>query len=317
MTYSKLKFYQSSAENPYRNLAVEKYLTERAGDDLTIFFWTNRDTVVIGRNQYAFGQFDKVAVFRDNIKIARRLSGGGAVYHDENNLLFSFIMNTKRYDKSSGYVILLKALRELGFDASLSGRNDLHIDGRKFSGNAFFSSGDRFCHHGTVLIDTDIERMQKYLYVSDEKLKKRGVDSVRSRVINLSEIDPEINKEAIMRAVWTAAEKQLGESASVIDEDFFDGAGLDGLEGFFSDRAFIFGKELNGYSRYCRAFGDGLLEVYVERNSKGAVLDAKIFCDSMTLGDVSQAENILIGAFFSGQDDEWRDILGILRREAL
>ncbi|MDR3292777.1 MAG: lipoate--protein ligase [Clostridiales bacterium] len=292
----KLKFYQTTVINPYRNLAVERYFVDHIdGDEYIIYFWKNKDTIVIGRNQYAYDQFSASAVERDGIKIARRRSGGGAVYHDENNLNFSFIMNTAVFDKNSGYDIIMTALKSIGIPVEKSGRNDLTADGRKFSGNAFLTKGNIYCHHGTILIKTDTERMEEYLNVPKEKLENKGVKSVKSRVVNLTELDGEISAEGIMHAVWVAAESYFGESASIINEDYFDTSEIDAEEKAFGDATYLFGERLSGYQKAAaRIDGIGGIEAFFKRDGD-TVTEIKIFTDSMTVEDTAAAERVIKG----------------------
>ncbi|MDR2090297.1 MAG: lipoate--protein ligase [Clostridiales bacterium] len=301
----KLKFYQTEILNPYRNLALERYFTEKIKDgEYIIYFWTNKDTIVIGRNQYAYDQFNEKETQKDGIKIARRLSGGGAVYHDINNLNFSFVMNAARFDKNSGYDIIIRALKSLGIDAEKSGRNDMTADGRKFSGNAFLSRGDIYCHHGTILIDTDKERMEKYLNVPKDKLAGKGVQSVKSRVVNLAELDKDIGKESIMHAVWTAAAGFFGEPAEVFGDEYFDAEELAAGERFFSDKRYIFGEKLAGYVRRSARTEIGQVDLYV-KIMENSVADIKIFTDSMALPDVERARKALIGTDAEGATPEY------------
>jgi lipoate-protein ligase A len=285
--------------NPYRNLAIEKYFVNHLKDDeYVIYFWVNKDTIVIGRNQYAYDQFDAEAVKQDGIKISRRLSGGGAVYHDINNLLFSFIMNAERFDKNSGYDILIKALRKIGIQAEKNGRNDVTVDGRKFSGNAFLNKGNIFCHHGTVLINTDTQKMEKYLHVPKEKLNYKGVQSVKSRVVNLIEFDGELNKETVMHAVWGAASDYFGETPDVVPEEYFDAKEIEESQKAFADKGFIFGEKLDGYElKSSRIDGFGLIDLYVKQ--KGGIVEAvKIFTDALSIPDTAHTEKLLSGKSF-------------------
>jgi lipoate-protein ligase A len=264
-------------------------------DEYIVFFWTNKDTIVIGRNQYAYDQFNAAETSKDGIKIARRLSGGGAVYHDINNLNFSFIMNTHRFDKNTGYDIIIGALRNIGINAEKSGRNDMTADERKFSGNAFLSFGNNYCHHGTLLLNTDIDRMGRYLNVPKEKLHNKGVQSVKSRVVNLVEIDEEINKDAIMHSVWVVAERYFGEPASVIDEEYFDTEELNEIERFFSDKKYLYGEKLDGYElKSARVEGYGQVDAYLSIK-EGLAEDVRIFTDSMLLPDIERARKAFIG----------------------
>ena len=174
--------------NPYRNLALEKYLTFHAAEgECVLYLWQNKRTVVIGKNQNAWRECDVQALKADGGFLVRRLSGGGAVYHDLGNLNYTFCARRTDYDPGKQMRVILEAVHKLGIDAELTGRNDVTYRGRKFSGNAYYQSGEHCCHHGTLMLKVDFSEMQKYLRVSEAKLQAKGVDSVRSRVMNLSD----------------------------------------------------------------------------------------------------------------------------------
>ena len=150
--------------------------------------WQNAHTVVIGKNQNAFAEVDIDALHRDGVYLARRITGGGAVYHDLGNVNFSFISANSAetgLDFAKFTAPIVKALASLGVQAELSGRNDLLLDGQKFSGNAQYSADGRTLHHGTLLFDADLTVLSRYLRPDEEKLKSKGIKSVRSRVTNL------------------------------------------------------------------------------------------------------------------------------------
>jgi lipoate-protein ligase A len=203
-------------------------------------------------------------------------------------------MNASEFDKNSGYDIIINALRSVGIDAEKSGRNDMTVDGRKFSGNAFLSKGNIYCHHGTILLDTDKERMEKYLNVPADKLAGKGVKSVKSRVVNLAELDPEIGKESVMRAVWVAAERFFGEPAEVVGEEYFDEEELAAGERFFSDERYIFGDKPEGYLHKWARTEIGRIDLYIKIMSD-AVADIRIFTDSMALPDIERVRKTLVG----------------------
>ena len=176
------------AYDPFRNLAIEKNLTFLTQEGQCILYlWQNRRTVVIGRNQNAWKECNVDALLADGGTLARRMSGGGAVFHDLGNLNFSFCVRKEDYDVDRQLEVIRQALRREGIEAIKSGRNDLLADGRKFSGNAFYKSGEFCCHHGTIMIDVKGGDLTKYLNVPESKLKSKGVESVRSRVTNLRE----------------------------------------------------------------------------------------------------------------------------------
>ncbi|MEG2456614.1 MAG: lipoate--protein ligase family protein, partial [Clostridia bacterium] len=172
----KCLYYKSDSYNPYENLAVEEFLFETLPTDTFVFYlWQNARTVVIGRNQNAYLECQIDALLSDGGKLARRNSGGGAVYHDKDNLNFTFIFNKENYDLQKDFKVISEALKEFDIKAEISGRNDIIVDGKKISGNAFLNIKNKVCHHGTLLVNVDTEKMAKYLKVDVEKLLKNGV----------------------------------------------------------------------------------------------------------------------------------------------
>ena len=191
-----------SSLDPYLNLAYEEYLVVSAGaDEAILFLWQNHDTVVIGCNQNPWRECDLAAMGRDGVKLARRVTGGGAVFHDMGNLNFSFIVPKAEYDVARQGSVIIGALGKVGLEAVQTGRNDITIGGRKFSGNAFLHRKTTSLHHGTILIGADMSRLGGYLQVDPEKLVGKGVASVKSRVMNLNELLPELHAEKVMELV--------------------------------------------------------------------------------------------------------------------
>lgn len=216
----KLKIIQTDCTNPYDNLAAEEYLTFHAGEDeVILFLWQNAHTVVIGRNQNPWRECNVERIKADNVYLARRMSGGGAVYHDMGNLNFTFAARDGLFDIGRQTDVILLACRLMGINAEKTGRNDLTIDDRKFSGHAYYSSNGFNYHHGTIMMDVNGDDLPKYLSVSESKLKSKGVASVRSRVANLIDyIPPEkLSSDAIrdmQDALIRAAEREYGCRAS-------------------------------------------------------------------------------------------------------
>ncbi|HIR12501.1 MAG TPA: lipoate--protein ligase, partial [Candidatus Choladousia intestinavium] len=152
----KLTTYTTKNLLPYRNQAVEEYLTfHTEPEECILYLWQNRKTVVIGKNQNCWKECRVQRLEEDGGYLARRLSGGGAVFHDFGNLNFTFCVRKENYDVGKQLEVILQAVRDMGLPARKSGRNDLIIEGQKFSGNAFYRSGDFCFHHGTLLVDTD------------------------------------------------------------------------------------------------------------------------------------------------------------------
>ena len=202
----KYKYYFSNEFDPYTNLAVERCLFEFANENTAILYlWQNDNTIVIGRNQDVYSECRADEFKANGGRIARRMSGGGAVYHDLGNLNFSIITDRAQDDERAYFDIILRVAASLGIKAEPSGRNDVIFGGRKFSGSAVYDDGEKVCRHGTVLVCSDIEKMTYYLTPEREKLNRHGVESVRSRVMNLSEVDPEITVEAVKKSFIEAA----------------------------------------------------------------------------------------------------------------
>lgn len=208
---SKLQFYITDCTDPYINLATEKYLLDSVTDDAVILYlWQNQNTVVIGKNQNALAECKCALLEEDGGHLARRLSGGGSVFHDLGNLNFTFLCATENYDLSRQMQVIKEACTLGGISAEISGRNDILTDGRKFSGNAFYNSRGKSYHHGTILINADKEKLGKYLTPPKAKLQSKSVKSVKSRVINLSEINSSLTIEMMKDYMLSAFEKVYG-----------------------------------------------------------------------------------------------------------
>lgn len=186
-----MKFCLLDSTDVYYNLAVEEYLFETSLEEVFLL-WQNSKTVVIGKNQNAFAEINAEYLDKNNVKLARRITGGGAVYHDEGNVNYSVIIpkaKTEGIDFLSYASPVIKALKSLGINVTLSGRNDLVLDsGKKISGSAQHRVGDRVLHHGTLLFSSDLNAIESALNVSQDKLLSKAVKSVKSRVQNLSEV---------------------------------------------------------------------------------------------------------------------------------
>ena len=202
---SRCSVYAAAGFDPYENLAAEQTLLERVGEgEMILYLWQNARTVVIGRNQNPWKECRTALLAEEGGHLARRLSGGGAVFHDLGNLNFTFLMREEDYDLSRQLSVIERACRSLGIPVERSGRNDLLADGRKFSGNAFYHHQGRAYHHGTLMVDVDLEMVQRYLSPSKAKLAAKGVDSVRSRVVNLKEFVPDLSIERLSEALISA-----------------------------------------------------------------------------------------------------------------
>lgn len=224
----KLYTISTASTDPYHNLALEEYLLNAVQPGQCIFYlWQNQRTVVIGRNQHAENECRVQALEAEGGHLARRLSGGGAVYHDLGNLNFTFLVPTEDFDVDKQTEVILRAVQAVGIHAERTGRNDLTVEGRKFSGHAYYHSGGKSYHHGTLMVNVDQEPLARYLNVSPLKLEAKGVKSVRSRVGNLIDWNPGLTIEGLHSALIESFCQVYGLPAGEIPEGVLDQAALE------------------------------------------------------------------------------------------
>lgn len=205
-------FYISPSQDGWQNLATDEWFLDHVEEgELILYFYINRNAVIIGKNQNPWKECNLSAMEADGVQLVRRVTGGGAVFHDCGNLNFSFIAGPGRYAQDKQFATIMQAVRALDIPCEFSGRNDLLSDGRKFSGNAFCQRGGARMHHGTLLIHADMTRLQNYLQVDPRKLQAKGVSSVRSRVCNLSEFRPDLSVPMVLSALKQAFRKSYGD----------------------------------------------------------------------------------------------------------
>lgn len=298
----KLFIYESESFDPYHNLAVEKHLLDLVQPGQCILYlWQNENTVVIGSNQNAWRECRVSALESDGGKLARRLSGGGAVFHDLGNLNFTFILCEDDYDIQKQLAVICSACAEAGIQAELSGRNDVLAEGKKFSGNAFYHHQGKAYHHGTLLVDADMEKMQKYLSPSKAKLESKGVASVRSRVVNLSELSAGLTCKDMKKHMVNAFEKVYNTISSPLLLNTDDYTAVSKLQEKFSSWDHLFGKALP-FSFSCEerfAWGSIQLQMQVE---SGVILQAKVYSDAMDHLLAPKLEQAFTGSRFALPD---------------
>ena len=219
-----IKVMVSETLNPWFNLATENYIF-RDMDPKTpiLFLWRNQETVVIGRFQNPWKECNLQQMEKDQVLLARRQSGGGAVFHDLGNTNFTFLSGRRHYNKQVNNQIICKAIATFGINAYASGRNDLCVDKtvgqepgpRKISGSAFKETKDRCFHHGTLLIKANLTKLQNYLTPPRKKLTSKGLRSVRSRVSNLSSFRPEINHDNLCKTIIEEFQKHYGQQCPI------------------------------------------------------------------------------------------------------
>ncbi len=295
----KLKFIVSDQTNPYWNIAVENYLLSLPETEVvTLYLWKNRRTVVIGQNQNPFSECNVEALEADGGYLMRRRTGGGAVYHDDGNINFSFVVPKALYDQTRQFRVIQRAVADFGIVAELSGRNDILTEGRKFSGNAFSKGKYQDLHHGTLLIKGNMEDLQRYLKPKPAKLQKHGVASVRSRVVNLSELNAEITSDSIIPHLRSAFESEYSEKSEYSEfSEIIKRPEVRALYEEFASDEWRYGRWRTFTAQRTAQFDWGGVELSLtvdqERN---IITDVQIASDALDLAALDEARTILTGA---------------------
>jgi lipoate-protein ligase A len=283
--------------DPRINLAIEEYALKYLDiNESYLLFYINRPSIIIGRNQNTVEEINTDYVEQNDITVVRRLSGGGAVYHDLGNLNFSFItkddgQSFHNFKKFTDPVIL--ALKKLGVNAELSGRNDIVVEGRKVSGNAQFSTGGRMFSHGTLMLNSEIDHVVSSLRVKKDKIESKGIKSIRSRVANISEFLTEmLTIEEFRYILLTNIFEDFEEIPEYVltEEDW--GKIHQISEERYQTWAWNYGKSPKFNFQNSQRFPIGSIDVRFEVN-QGIIEMAKIYGDFFGVGDVQDIENSL------------------------
>ncbi len=281
--------------DPYHNLALEAVLLRRVQPgECILYLWRNQRTVVIGRNQNAENECRIQALEQEGGHLARRLSGGGAVYHDLGNLNFTFLTPSASYDVAQQTAVILRAVQQVGIRAEKTGRNDLTVDGRKFSGHAYYHTAGKSYHHGTLMVDVDKAPLERYLNVSTLKLRAKGVPSVRSRVANLVEFAPALTTASLSDALTDAFGAVYGLPVQPLEESSLDAAEIAAEQERFASPAWKYGRTRPlAHSREARfAWGTVRLDF---SEADGAVTDAALWSDGLDADFLEQVPVLLRG----------------------
>ncbi|MBR5336477.1 MAG: lipoate--protein ligase [Lachnospiraceae bacterium] len=296
---NKAQIIESTVNDPYTNLAVETVLHHTCPEDCVVMYlWQNENTVVIGRNQNAYGECNTENIDAAGVRIARRTTGGGAVFHDLGNLNFSFIYSKDNSDDMIPVEIIKAACRSFGIDAEITGRNDVTCMGRKFSGNAFCHHGNMILAHGTIMVDLDTSKLSGYLNVSREKLASKGVKSVSSRVINLAEVCPGLTISAFKDALKKAYSESFSGITEVISfDDIRTGREALALAEKYASREWIFGGAKDFNVNMSRRFSWGGCEIkLLVRDHR--IEESLIYSDAMDPGLIADIAAALKGRLF-------------------
>lgn len=299
---SKIAFFEATGTDPYYNIATEKYLLEHVEKGQCILYlWQNKNTVVIGRNQNAWAECRTSLLEAEGGKLARRLSGGGAVFHDLGNLNFTFLMCDEDYDLDRQFEVIRLACEGLGICVEKSGRNDLLAEGKKFSGNAFYHSRGRAYHHGTLLLNADMDKLSRYLTPPKAKLEAKGVSSVRSRVTNLKDLCPALTVPELKAHMKKAFEAvyDLSAEALVLSSDAL--LEIENSAKELSDWQWCYGPKLP-FSFACEErFSWGSIRLQLQAEG-GHVVSANVYSDAMEWELADTVSEALTGCRFTTAD---------------
>ncbi|MEY8753587.1 lipoate--protein ligase [Peribacillus frigoritolerans] len=285
--------------DPRINLAIEEYALKHLNIDETyLLFYINRPSIIIGRNQNTIEEINSDYVDEKGITVVRRLSGGGAVYHDLGNLNFSFITkddgdsfhNFKKFTQP-----VVETLGKLGIHAELSGRNDILAEGKKISGNAMFSTKGRMFSHGTLLFQSEMDHIVSALKVKKDKIESKGIKSIRSRVGNIADFLKEPMSVEEFRSFLL---QNIFKDTGKVTEYVLTETDWEKIHEISEDRyqnwEWNYGKSPKFNLQNSHRFPVGSVDIRLEVN-RGIIENCKIYGDFFGVGEVADIERKLTG----------------------
>ena len=299
-----MKYIESNSTDPYFNLALEEYVFDKLPKDESYFMlWQNANTIVIGKYQNAMQEINQKVVDERGIKVARRLSGGGAVYHDMGNLNFTFIVDQKDVDGLNFKIFvvpIVETLKGFGVEAEFTGRNDIVIGGRKISGNSQYIKRNRVMHHGCIMLDSDLEKVVDALKVREAKFKSKSVKSVRSRVTTINDNAPvKISMDEFKSAL---KEHILGDETvepyQLTEEDLREINRL--REEKYATWDWNYGRASRFEVTMEEKFDAGLVTVHMTAKD-GRIIDIRFFGDFFGNGEIEDLEKALQGVILDNR----------------
>lgn len=292
---------QSDSFDPYYNLAIEEFLLSRTPEQgCILYLWQNQHTVVIGKNQNPWAECRTSLLQAEGGLLARRLSGGGAVYHDLGNVNFTFLCREENYNLNKQLSVIQRAVEFAGIKAEFSGRNDLLTDGRKFSGNAFYHGKVNSYHHGTILVQANMDRLQRYLSPPKAKLESKGIASVRSRVVNLSELSPSLTCQQMKTYMVQAFSQIYGEPEALALSAEDEKAVME-LRSRYESEQWLYGRSMAFSCCLEGHFSFGHLELQLQVES-GVIRDLQVYTDAMDADLPQKITEVLRNCPFQSND---------------
>ncbi len=302
---SKILYYVSDSNDAATNMATEYYLFHEYSDNI-FYLWVNGPTIVVGKHQNTIEEINSEYVKENDIKVMRRISGGGAVYHDKGNLNYTIISGAKeeKINFSSFSTPIEKSLEQMGINAIASGRNDITVDGFKICGNAQYIKNNRVMHHGCILFDVDLSVLANALKVSKDKIESKGIKSVRARVKNITDF---LEKDYTMDDFMSIITKNINDEYPNFEEIVFTEEDKKRIEEIRQTR-YLSWDWVYGESPKCnivrkRKLSSGNFEARINVED-GCITDLKIFGDFFGIGDVEEVEKKLIGVRYEDIDIE-------------
>lgn len=293
-----MKYIDWKETDPQKNLAFEEYVFNQMDKDESYFLlWQNDNAVIVGKHQNTIEEINQEYIKENDIKVVRRLSGGGAVYHDLGNLNFTFIVNEagqEQFDFQTFTLPLVEALKTLGVNAEFNSRNDLAIDGKKFSGNSQYAKRGRILHHGTILFNSNLATIQSALKVKQDKIESKGIKSVKSRVTNIVDyLDEDYTLEDFKAALLKAMfENENLEMITLLEEE------IQAIEQLKTEKYatwdWNYGKSPRYNLRKERKCDFGQITVLLQVE-KGEIKELHFYGDYFGNGDIQELETLLIG----------------------
>lgn len=304
-------YLETGSHDPAYNLAFEEYVLTHCRNGSFLILWQNANSVIIGRNQNAAAEINNAFVSQNGIRVVRRNTGGGAVYHDLGNLNYSFIADATdpvQRNASAFTTPVVRALRSMGLDAEASGRNDILVSGRKVSGTAQQLKNGRILHHGTLLFDTNVDMLSGSLNPDPTKFQFKGVQSVRSRVGSIRNALP---ADMTLMDFWSQIKRELSEDGCVPYQLPADAQGeiLALKANKYDTWEWNYGKSPQYQTCYTRRWSGGLLELQLSV-ANGNISALQIFGDFLALTDVAPLENALLGQLY--REDAIKKVLQAL-----